>query len=190
MRTRFIRRPWPAMLIAIVALVSSFAGPALANQAVEVAKKAKLINGSKIKTRSIPGNKLRNNTITGTQVNESKLGKVSKAKTADTATTAGSAATAVTAGSAASAATVGGIQVKKILAAVPLGGSATLVSLNGFSLDVACSGGGVPSLTAGTTRNGTQLQYAHTNGANASVGGRTSIAAGGTFDVAEAADNG
>src|SRR5262245_65982221 len=108
MRTRFIRRPSPAMLIAIVALVSSFAGPALANQAVEVAKKAKLINRSKIKTRSIPGNKLRNNTITGTQVNEGEHAKVSKPKTAHTATTAGSAATAVTAGYAARAATVSG----------------------------------------------------------------------------------
>ena len=190
MRYLSIRRPSPAMLVALVALVSSFAGPALADQAVEVAKKAKLINGSKIKTRSIGGSKLKNNTLTGKQVAESKLGKVPKAKQADTATTAGSAATAVTAGTATTAGSVGGIQVQKILAAVPLGGAATLVSLNGFSLEAGCSAGGVQSLTAGTTRNSTEVQYAHTNGANDPVGGRASINAGATFDVAEGADNG
>jgi hypothetical protein len=93
-----LRRPSPAMLIAIVALVSSFAGPALANQAVDLARKAKLINGSKIKARSIAGSKLKNNTVTGKQVAESSLGQVPKANTANTA---GSAATAVTAANAA-----------------------------------------------------------------------------------------
>jgi hypothetical protein len=81
------------MVVAIVALVSSFAGPAIAGPVVELAKKA-TFNGSKIKNRSISGVKLKNNTITGTQVNEGKLGKVPKAASADSAgsaTTAGNA---------------------------------------------------------------------------------------------------
>jgi hypothetical protein len=84
---RFLRarKPSPAMLVAIVALVSSFAGPAVADQAVQIAK---ALNGGKIKAHSIAGSKLKNNTITGKQVNEGKLGKVPSAGTADSATTA------------------------------------------------------------------------------------------------------
>jgi hypothetical protein len=91
---RYFRRPSPAMVIAIVALVSSFAGPAIADQASVIAAK---LNGSKIKARSIPGSALRNNTITGKQVKESKLGKVPSAKKADSATNANSATNATNA---------------------------------------------------------------------------------------------
>lgn len=87
-------RPSPAMLVAIVALISSFAGPALADQAVTIAAK---VNGSKIKSRSISGNKLKNNTITGKQVNEGKLGQVPSAKSADSATNATNATNATSA---------------------------------------------------------------------------------------------
>jgi hypothetical protein len=46
------------------------------------------INGKNIKKKSVAGNKLRNNTLTGTQINESKLGTVPKAASADTAANA------------------------------------------------------------------------------------------------------
>lgn len=42
------------------------------------------INGATIKNRSIPGKKLRHNTLTGTQIKESRLARVPRAKTADT----------------------------------------------------------------------------------------------------------
>src|SRR5205809_5506343 len=42
------------------------------------------INGAAIKNRSIAGKKLRHNTLTGVQIKESKLGRVPRAKTADT----------------------------------------------------------------------------------------------------------
>lgn len=84
-------RPSPAMVVAIVALVSSFAGPAIADQAVQIAAK---FNGSKIKAHSIAGSKLKNDTITGKQVNESKLGKVPSAGTADSASNATNASNA------------------------------------------------------------------------------------------------
>ena len=42
------------------------------------------INGSAIKKRSIPGNRLRHNTLTGVQIKESRLARVPRAKSADT----------------------------------------------------------------------------------------------------------
>jgi hypothetical protein len=42
------------------------------------------INGNTIKNRSIPGKKLRHNTLTGVQIKESRLRRVPHAKTADT----------------------------------------------------------------------------------------------------------
>jgi hypothetical protein len=42
------------------------------------------INGASIKNRSIAGKKLRHNTLTGMQIKESRLGRVPRAKTADT----------------------------------------------------------------------------------------------------------
>ena len=49
---------------------------------------ASKINGKNIKTRSVAGTKLKNNTITGTQVNESKLGTVPRAIDANRALSA------------------------------------------------------------------------------------------------------
>jgi hypothetical protein len=86
MRKRLgLTRPSPAMVVAMLALVMAFTGPAVADQVVAAAKK---INGKNLKTRSIAGNRLRNNTITGIQVKESSLGKVPSASKADSATTA------------------------------------------------------------------------------------------------------
>jgi hypothetical protein len=42
------------------------------------------VDGSTIKNRSIAGKKLRHNTLTGTQIKESQLGRVPRAKRADT----------------------------------------------------------------------------------------------------------
>jgi cytoskeletal protein RodZ len=92
------------MVVAVTALVSSFAGPAIADQAAELAKRSKLIPGSKIKPRSIAGNRLKANTVTGKEINESKLGKVPSAAKADSATTATSATHATTATNATNAA--------------------------------------------------------------------------------------
>jgi hypothetical protein len=93
------------MVVAITALVSSFAGPAIADQAATIAAK---LNGSKIKNRSISGSKLRNNTITGRQVAESKLGKVPSAAKADSATSATNATNATNATSATNSSQLGG----------------------------------------------------------------------------------
>jgi hypothetical protein len=75
---RFLKRtrPSPAMVVAIVALVAALAGTAYAAQS---------INGGSIKKQSIGAGKLKHKTLTGYQINTSKLGVVPVAKrSADT----------------------------------------------------------------------------------------------------------
>jgi hypothetical protein len=101
------RRPSAAMIVAVIAMVTALTGSAVADNAVEFAK-TKVLNGKNIKKKSIAGNKLRNNTVTGTQVNESKLGKVPSASKADTATSATSATNATNATNAGNAGALDG----------------------------------------------------------------------------------
>jgi hypothetical protein len=83
------------MVVALLALFVALSGTAIA---------AHLVSGDKlIALRSLSGNRLRNGTMTGKQINLSKLGTVptaSHAGSADTATSANSANTANTANSA------------------------------------------------------------------------------------------
>jgi hypothetical protein len=81
------------MAVALTALVIAMAGTAMAT--------VKMVSGdSLIKKGSLSGNRLRNNTITGKQVNLNKLGTVPKAShatNADQATNAGNATNATNA---------------------------------------------------------------------------------------------
>jgi hypothetical protein len=80
-------RPSPALVVAFIALIFAMAGSAQAS--------LHLISGdSMIKKASLSGNRLRAHTVTGTQVNFAKLGKVPSAAQADSATSAGHAASA------------------------------------------------------------------------------------------------
>jgi hypothetical protein len=114
MQTKFprtFRRPSGAMVVAVVALVSSFAGPAVADEAARVAK---VITGQNIKNNSVTGKDIKNgslttsdlldgtiqtqdigtgqvrgadvgdNSLTGQDVAEGTLGKVPAAANADT----------------------------------------------------------------------------------------------------------
>lgn len=99
-------RPSPAMVTAALALFVSLGGTALAVTS---------INGNQLKNRSVAGIKLEMHTITGTEVNLNKLGKVPSAKHADSATnatnatSAGSATQATNANTANNALALGGI---------------------------------------------------------------------------------
>ncbi len=94
MKRALKHRPSPALVIALVALAIAMSGTAVAATNV-------LVSGdSLIKKNSLSGNRLKNHTVTGTQVNLAKLGKVPKAAKADTATNA---TTATSAGSATNA---------------------------------------------------------------------------------------
>ncbi|HVV91129.1 MAG TPA: hypothetical protein VHB53_11590 [Solirubrobacterales bacterium] len=65
------RRPSPAMIVALVALVTALGGTAYA---------AGRIDGNSIVKQSIGGGKLKKKTLTGFQINVAKLGEVPLAK--------------------------------------------------------------------------------------------------------------
>ena len=73
MRTLAKRRPSPAMLVALVALIVALAGTAYA---------AQTINGGSIKKQTIGAGKLKHKTLTGYQINTNKLGVVPSARRA------------------------------------------------------------------------------------------------------------
>ena len=100
-------RPSPAMVIAAAALFVSLGGTALAVTS---------INGNQLKNRSVAGIKLDKHTITGSEVNLNKLGKVPSAHQADQATNATNATTAATANALSPTATVSGSQISGTVA--------------------------------------------------------------------------
>jgi len=80
-------RPSPAMIVALVALVFSMSGTAIAA--------THLVSGDKlIKVGSLSGNRLRSKTVTGTQIRVATLPEVPRAYKADSAGTTTYAATA------------------------------------------------------------------------------------------------
>lgn len=77
----------PSMIVAMIALIVALGGTAVAAKS--------LVDGNKlIKKRSLSGSRLKANTLTGTEIRESKLGKVPTAAKADSATKATAADTA------------------------------------------------------------------------------------------------
>ncbi len=98
---RRLRAPSPAMIVALIALVFAMSGTAVAAGA--------LVNGDKlIKKSSLSGNRLRAHTVTGKQVDLTRLGTVPTAVRADSAATADHATSADSATSAAPAGAAGG----------------------------------------------------------------------------------
>jgi hypothetical protein len=99
------RRPSPSMIVALVALAVALGGSAYA---------VSRISGTAIKLRSIPADRIRRNALTGTEINEARLGRVNEARNATSsrfalrASAADSAANALNAGSARSADTLAG----------------------------------------------------------------------------------
>jgi hypothetical protein len=73
MRRLKSKRPSPAMVVAVVALIVALGGSAYA---------AQHINGGAIKKQTIGGGKLKQKTLTGFQINTNKLGVVPAAKRA------------------------------------------------------------------------------------------------------------
>lgn len=83
MRRMQLHRPSGAMAVAMLALIVALAGTAFAGP---VAQLARLTSGDKlIKKHSLSGDRLRNGTLTGTQINVSKLGTVPIANQANSA---------------------------------------------------------------------------------------------------------
>jgi hypothetical protein len=145
------------MIVAILALVVAASGTAVAASS--------LIQGdSLIKQGSLSGNRLRNHTITGTQVNMRKLGKVNSAKHADlaslatiashanTAANATNATNAEKAGQANNAANLGGIPASAYAPATAL--HHKVVTLNTGQTGVVLVQQGAVSETADCTTTG------------------------------------
>ena len=97
------RRPSAALVVSVIALVVALTGTALAGPVGQLART--LINGSSIQPNTIAGNRLKDHTLTGQQINLAKLGTVSHARLSDVATRANSATNAI---NARNATTVGG----------------------------------------------------------------------------------
>jgi hypothetical protein len=72
MRKHFKRRPSPGLIVGMIALIVALGGTAYAAQ----------INGNSIMKQSIGGGKLKQQTLTGYQINVNKLGTVPSAKRA------------------------------------------------------------------------------------------------------------
>jgi hypothetical protein len=112
-------RPSPALVVASLALVVALGGTAFASP---IRRLAASINGRTIQDHSIAGIKLKNNTVTGTQVKESTLATVPHAANANT---------------------VGGMTVRKVFYA-PKTKSATptkILELGGLVLTATCANG-------------------------------------------------
>jgi hypothetical protein len=129
------RRPSASMVVAMTALVVASTGTAIA---------AGLANGDKLITKhSLSGNRLRNNTITGTQVNLNKLGKVLSATNADHATIALLAASATNAatldGQAPSTFEPASHFIRTGLVKTPPGQIVTLATFGAFTLTLKCT---------------------------------------------------
>lgn len=161
MRTHRRRTPSPALVIAVIALFAALGGTGVAA--------TKYLSPKSVKKNSIPGDRLKSNTVTGKQVKESTLGKVPSAASADSATTATNAtnattatnatnatnattaATATSAGTAQNAEKVGGVTVKHFsLRVASDAAAATVLQLAGVTVSLACPGGN-PVLTAKNT---------------------------------------
>jgi hypothetical protein len=141
------------MVVAVIAVILAASGTAIAA--------SKLVNGDKlIRKGTLSGNRLRKHTITGTQVNLKKLGKVPNAKQADTATHATTATNAVNAINAARAGSSAATDdLKTWSGTASVGQTVTLITIGPFTISGACTTvGGQPDAQ-------TQIATSQTNSA-------------------------
>ncbi len=124
------------MVVAVIALIVALSGTALA---------ASLVSGdSLIKKNSLSGNRLRNHSVSGTQISMGKLGKVPSAKRADSAKSADSAKKASSATTAGNALELGGQPAANYLTTANHIGTNGVVKASGTA-----TGNTVPVFTAG-----------------------------------------
>jgi hypothetical protein len=87
MKGLLARRPSPAMIVALIALVCALTGTAWAalgkNSVGTKQLKSNAVTTAKIKKEAVTAGKIKKGTITGTQINLAKLGTVPAAETAN-----------------------------------------------------------------------------------------------------------
>jgi hypothetical protein len=100
------RRPTPALVVAMIALIVALGGTGYAaitlpaNSVGKKQLKKRAVTNAKLRANAVTGSKVKNNSLTGRDIKESALGKVPKARHADVADSANAANTANTASSA------------------------------------------------------------------------------------------
>lgn len=156
MKSILRRRPSPALVISLIALFLSLGGVSygLATGSIDSREiknndvRSRDLRNNQIRTFDLRNNEIRGidvrnstvqgrdvalNTLGGDDINESRLGKVPSAATADSATTASSATSANTAGS------VNGVRLQKIAYSAATGGAfTTVLDLGGLRLEARC----------------------------------------------------
>src|SRR6476469_6885071 len=134
--SKSIRRlPSPALVVALVALVAALAGSAVA-----LPGKNK-VDKNDIRKAAVAGKQVKNDSVTGADVNEATLTQVPSAAEADHTKSADTANEAVSAGRAETADKLaGGVTVKTIFwTAAPNTSISTHYSAEGLLLGLACN---------------------------------------------------
>ena len=161
--------PTPAMAVAFTALLVALTGTAIALPGTNTVDSGDIRKGGvktrdlgrnavtspKVKNGSLRGGDVRNETLTGLDIDESTLGKVASAGAADSATTANSANTANSADS------VDGMSFARINYRGDTGTAATpILTLNGLTVSASCSAGPTLAISATTAVDGALLHWA------------------------------
>jgi hypothetical protein len=171
---RITRRPSPAMAVAFIALLAALSGTAVAlpgkntvdsgdlkKNAVKPADIARnAVTTPKIRNGAVNSPKVQDDSLTGADINESSLGQVPSANTANVANTANTATTANSATSANDAAQLGGLPASRFLSEGSLRSGQTLTGAYAWAGNIG-AGEFVPAtaisfpipLAAGPTSN-------------------------------------
>jgi hypothetical protein len=156
------RRPSPALIVALIALFVSLSGVSYGvatgfidsreiknnevrsldlrnNEVRTIDLRNNHVRGIDIRNSSVQGRDIGLNTVTGLDVNESTLGKVPSATSADSASTAGFAT---------SAGSVGGFSNEKLTWSGEIGATdfEQFATVGGLSLEARCENAGGPSV--------------------------------------------
>lgn len=158
-----LRRPSPAMIIALIALFVSLSGVSygvatgyidsreiknnqvrsidIRNNEIRTRDlRNNQVRGIDIRNSSVQGRDIALNTVTGNDVNESTLGKVPSAGTADSA------------GSAGSASSVAGVTLRKIAYAAQINSNPVqILNVGGLRLVAECDNAGTPAIVVTAT---------------------------------------
>jgi hypothetical protein len=139
------------MVVAIIALVIAASGTAIATT-------TRISGDSLIKKGTLSGNRLRRHTLTGTQINLKKLGKVPAAGQADAAYNAVVASSALNATDAGNASMLDGLSasafesasnvVRSGLVTASAGQTVQVASFGPFTMNMTCTSGSAGSFTA------------------------------------------
>lgn len=131
------RLPSPAMIVACLALIVALGGTSYA----AIRLPANSVGTKQLKRGAVTGVKVRSNALTGTQINESRLGKVPSARSADTAANATNATTATNA-TAAGSAPVSRLDYQSAVVALPAGGATVTRGTVSCPTGLSATGGG------------------------------------------------